>query len=162
MLASSSIALSSLIAGCVFETESPDTGNDTAETGQDNETDQDDNKANIKNGESSADTDEDNETEETRDILITLRNITSTVHQGSLTLSTDTKTILQQSFEIEGGGQESIDSEIIEPGQYDLSVSTEAGTETSFPFSIEEYDLRAGSDLIVEIDEDNIMILMQE
>jgi ribosomal protein L9 len=156
ILTGSSIALSSLVAGCGFRTESVGTGDDTAEQ------DQDDEQESTEDEESSTDTGEETEIEELRDTFIVLRNVTPTDHWGSLTISTDTEILLKQNFEIDREEQQSIDSEITETGQYELSVSAEAGTETSFPFSIDEYDLREGSEPIVEINEDGIMILMQE
>lgn len=156
MLTVTSIALSSLVTGCVFRPDSTDNGNDTAKTDSDEE------QGNTEEGVSSSDPGEQTGTKEMRDINIVLRNVTSTGYRGSLTLSTDTKILIKQDFEIDGGDQQSIDSEITKAGQYELSVSTGAGIETTYPFNIEAYDLREGSDLIVEIDKDDIMVLLQE
>lgn len=102
------------------------------------------------------------EPEAVEDIEIVLTNYATAKQRGDLTLSADTETILEEKFEIGTDDQQSVDTEITEPGQYNLTVTTEAGPETSFPFSIDEYDLKTGSNLIVEIGDEDIMVMMQE
>jgi hypothetical protein len=153
VLASTGIALSTLVSGCVSETESPDTG--TSEAG---ETETDSETATGNDSESTADT----ENTDVADSEIVLRNIASTEKMGGLLLSMDTETIFETEFKVSSGERQSLDPGITETGQYELTAAIEAGAEASFPFSVGEYDLRAGSNLIVEIDADEIMILMEE
>ena len=150
------------MSGCVRETEPAETENETAKSAQDHEPAKTNKtEADIENTEGEGSS-PDREIEDVEDIEIVLTNYTTSKRRGKLTLTSDTKTTAEEEFEIEIEDQQSIETEITETGQYELSVTTEAGSETSFPFSIDEYDLNAGSNLIVEYDDNEIMIMMQE
>lgn len=95
-------------------------------------------------------------------IQVMVNNATSTELGCELTISATTETIFEEEFKIDSGGSRSIDTEITNTGQYEVLVTTNSGSEASSPFHIDEYDLSAGSNLIVEIDEETIRILMQE
>ena len=71
-----------------------------------------------------------------------------------LAASTDT-------LAVESGGRRTVDPGLDELGDYELTVTLEDGTERRRPFDIESYDRRMGSNLIVEIGDD-IMVLMEE
>lgn len=160
MLTGTCIAVSSLASGCLLENPSSETGTDTAEPGADDDTRS---AATTTETEvSSSDPGTETAPANVEDIMIVLDNIAPTEHRGALTLSADSETILEENFTVAADERQTVDTEITETGQYELRVATEAGTETSSPFRIDAYDLNQGSDIVVEITADDIMILLQE
>lgn len=161
VLTTTGVALGSLITGCTFRNESPETGANTTEA-EEQTTTNSDNGAESTESEKTSTDEQRTEFERSREILIIIKNVSAKDRQGSLMLSGDTGTISEQEFEIEGGEQQSRDSEIADTGQYELRVTTKTGAKSTFPFDIDAYDLREGSDLLVEIGREEITIVMQE
>lgn len=58
--------------------------------------------------------------------------------------------------------RERIDPGIDKPGRYEIEVTTESGPGEIVRWSVEEYDLRAGSNVIAEITAEEIRILIEE
>jgi len=155
VLTATSTALSALVSGCGRSTESPDAGNDTDETGDDTETGS--KTATGSDAGATAETEPD-----TSDSRIVLSNTASTEKRGHLTLSMSSETIFETEFEVNSGERQSLNSGITEIGQYELTVATESASEASLRFSVGAYDLKAGTNLIVEISADDIRILLEE
>ena len=128
-------------AGCVSTTNDTDDTNDTAT----NDTDTNTTRA-----------------EHSRAITIVCRSRTSTSRTVTLELSRDTTQIQQTTFQLDPDTETRITTPITEPGRYELTVSVAAGQTTTRPFAIDDYDLRAGSNLIVEISGSDIMVVLQE
>ena len=128
-------------AGCVSTTNDTDDTNDTTT----NDTDTNTTRA-----------------EHSRAITIVCRSRTSTSRTVTLELSRDTTQIQQTTFQLDPNSETRITTPITEPGRYELTVSVAAGPTTTRPFAIDDYDLRAGSNLIVEISGSDITVLLQE
>jgi hypothetical protein len=100
--------------------------------------------------------------EHSRAITIVCRSRTSTSRTVTLELSRDTTQIQQTTFQLDPNSETRITTPITEPGRYELTVSVAAGPTTTRLFAIDDYDLRAGSNLIVEISGSDITVLLQE
>ena len=147
-------------AGCVSTTNDTDdtTTNDTDDTNDTTTNDTDDTNDTATN-----DTDTNTtRAEHSRAITIVCRSRTSTSRTVTLELSRDTTQIQQTTFQLDPDTETTITTPITEPGRYELTVSVAAGQTTTRPFAIDDYDLRAGSNLIVEISESDIMVVLQE
>ena len=143
-------------AGCVSTTNDTDDTNDTTT-----------NDTNDTNDTTTNDTANDTDTnttraEHSRAITIVCRSRTSTSRTVTLELSRDTTQIQQTTFQLDPDTETRITTPITEPGRYELTVSVAAGPTTTRPFAIDDYDLRAGSNLIVEISGSDITVLLQE
>ena len=143
-------------AGCVSTTNDTDDTNDTTT-----------NDTNDTNDTTTNDTANDTDTnttraEHSRAITIVCRSRTSTSRTVTLELSRDTTQIQQTTFQLDPDTETRITTPITEPGRYELTVSVAAGPTTTRPFAIDDYDLRAGSNLIVEISGSDIMVVLQE
>ena len=147
-------------AGCVSTTNDTDdtTTNDTDDTNDTTTNDTDDTNDTATN-----DTDTNTtRAEHSRAITIVCRSRTSTSRTVTLELSRDTTQIQQTTFQLDPDTETRITTPITEPGRYELTVSVAAGQTTTRPFAIDDYDLRAGSNLIVEISGSDIMVVIQE
>jgi hypothetical protein len=96
------------------------------------------------------------------EITIVLRNATSTEQPATVTLASDETTVFERDVTAVPNGESALETGIDQQGQYELTVAVENGPRETFPFSVDEYDLRAGSNLIVTIDEESVEILMEE
>lgn len=166
VVATASIGLSFLVSGCLFGNAPSETENDTVETGVDEKTGQK-NETNsetehTENREPPAETETEPASTRSSDSQIVFNNLSAVDYRGRYILTMDAEVVFEKEFEVAAGERQSVDSEIAETGQYELTVTTETGHEASFPFSIDEYALRAGSNLIVEMSEDDIRILLEE
>jgi hypothetical protein len=140
-------------AGCVSTTNDTDdtTTNDTNDT-----------TTNDTNDTANATDPNTTRAEHSRAITIVCRSRTSTSRTVTLELSRDTTQIQQTTFQLDPNSETRITTPITEPGRYELTVSVAAGPTTTRPFAIDDYDLRAGSNLIVEISGSDIIVLLQE
>lgn len=102
------------------------------------------------------------QTERSQPIHIVCRSRNSTSRTVTLELSTDTAQIQRTTFQLDPDAEKTISTPITEPGRYELTVSVATGETTTRPFAIDDYDLRAGSNLIVEVDESEVTVLLQE
>jgi hypothetical protein len=144
-------------AGCVSTT---DTTNDTTNHTPANDT----TNHTLANG-TPTDTSTNGETTQTepsQPIHIVCRSRNSTSRTVTLELSTDTAQIQRTTFQLDPDAEKTISTPITEPGRYELTVSVAVGPTSTRPFAIDDYDLRAGSDLIVEISGSDIIVVLQE
>lgn len=96
------------------------------------------------------------------EIAIVIRNATSTDQPATVTLTNDGATVLEREVTAVPNGESALETGIDQQGQYELTVAVENGPRETFPFSVDEYDLRAGSNLIVTIDEERVEIVIEE
>jgi len=95
-------------------------------------------------------------------IRIVLRNVASAARTVTVTVSGDDETRLDEERQVEPDSQTAIDSGLSEPGGYELTVTVENGPTTTRPFAVDDYDLSEGTDIIVEISDDDVSVVMQE
>ncbi|MGM0604328.1 MAG: hypothetical protein ACQETB_01510 [Halobacteriota archaeon] len=95
-------------------------------------------------------------------IEIRLANTTSAAKTVRLQLFGDGDLLFDETVTVEAESRTRIDPEIDATGAYELSASVEDGPEASFPFSIDDYALRAGSNLIVTIREESVDVTIEE
>ena len=159
VLATMSIALSTCVSGCVSKNGGSGTGTEsdtgTQENANGTETGDD-------NSDSSTESKNSSGPDHAEDILIILRNFDTTEKTVSLVLSTPEETLLRGDFEVDPDAELPVNTQITEPGQYELTITVHGGPTTSTSFNIDDYDLQAGSDLIVEIDDGSLSVMLQE
>lgn len=97
-----------------------------------------------------------------RDVRIVVRNSTADGATVRLAVSRDGATFFEDEVGVPQTGGRTVDPGIDETGSYELEVAVEGGTDGSYPFSVEEYDLRMGSNLIVDIGEDDVRMTLEE
>jgi hypothetical protein len=178
VLAGTSIALSACVSGCGSESdpaddERGDETNDEENTSDDENADGTDDQ-NETGGQDASDddqntSDEENETDgsetgpdRVETIRIVLRNVASAARTVTVTVSGDDETRLDEERQVEPDSQTAIDSGLSEPGGYELTVTVENGPTTTRPFAVDDYDLSEGTDIIVEISDDDVSVVMQE
>jgi len=153
-------------AGCVSTTDTAnDTTNHTPANDTTNHTPANDTTNHTPANGTPTDTDTNTnttQTERSQPIHIVCRSRDSTSRTVTLGLSTDAAQIQRTTFQLDPDAEKTISTPITEPGRYELTVSVAAGETTTRPFAIDDYDLRAGSRLIVEISGSNIAVLLQE
>lgn len=96
------------------------------------------------------------------EVAIVIRNATSTEQSVSVTLTNDGATVLEREVTAVPNGESALETGIEQQGQYELRVAVESGSRKDSRFTIDEYDLREGSNLIVTITEDRVEIVIQE
>lgn len=145
-LATGGIALSAPLVGCLQ--------NDTG--GKDNETSTD------RNSTKTDDTGTEETSDSAEDIMVMVENPTSEEQTLTLTITQDSSSILEDDLSVDSDDRQETETGIDEQGEYELIVDVEGGDETSYPFSIEEYDVRMGSNLIVIIRDSDIEIMQEQ
>ncbi|WP_251342681.1 hypothetical protein [Haloplanus halophilus] len=93
-------------------------------------------------------------------IAIVVSNGRESAVDAALLVTHEADRIFDRTVVVEPGARRSVDPGIDGTGAYELTVSL-ADDERVRPFDVEDYDLRMGSDLIVEIGE-RIRVLMEE
>ena len=166
VLAGTSIALSACVSGCGSESDPADDerGDETNDeenadgTDDQNTSDDDQNTSDEENETDGSETGPDR----VETIRIVLRNVASAAKTVSVTVSGDDETRLDEERQVEPDSQAAIDSGLSEPGGYELTVTVENGPTTTRPFAVDDYDLSEGTDIIVEISDDDVSVVMQE
>lgn len=173
VLAGTSIALSACVSGCASESDPADDDRGDETDDEENASDDEEN-ANGTNDQDTSDddqntSDEENETDgsetgpdRVETIRIVLRNFASAAKAVTVTVSGDDVTRLEEERQVEPDSQTAIDSGLSEPGGYELTVAVEDGPTTTRPFAVDGYDLSEGTDIIVEISDDDVSVVMQE
>ena len=141
--------LAAWTAGCVSPTDTHDGTTPTEET-------------DTTTTDTTNDTDTTTAMQRSRPIQIVVRSSDAATRTVTLELSTDTETIDTTTVDLDPDTRATLDTPISEPGRYELTVSADPGPTTTRPFAIDDYDLRAGSNLIVEVDESEVTVLLQE
>lgn len=172
VLAGTSIALSACVSGCGSESDPAD--DNRGDETNDEENASDDENADGTDDQNTSDddqntSDEENETDgsetgpdRVKTIRIVLRNVASAAKTVTVTVSGDDETRLDEERQVEPDSQAAIDSGLSEPGGYELTVTVENGPTTTRPFAVDDYDLSEGTDIIVEISDDDVSVVMQE
>lgn len=172
VLAGTSIALSACVSGCGSESDPAD--DNRGDETNDEENASDDENADGTDDQNTSDddqntSDEENETDgsetgpdRVETIRIVLRNVASAARTVTVTVSGDDETRLEEERQVEPDSQAAIDSGLSEPGGYELTVTVENGPTTTRPFAVDDYDLSEGTDIIVEISDDDVSVVMQE
>jgi hypothetical protein len=96
------------------------------------------------------------------EIAIVLRSATSTEQPATVTLASEGTTVLEREVTVAPNGETALETGIQQQGQYELTVAVENGPRETFPFSVDEYDLRAGSNLVVTIGQESVEIVIEE
>ena len=166
VLAGTSIALSACVSGCGSESDPADDNRGDETNGEENADGTDDQNTSDDDQNTS---DEENETDgsetgpdRVETIRIVLRNVASAARTVTVTVSGDDETRLEEERQVEPDSQAAIDSGLSEPGGYELTVTVENGPTTTRPFAVDDYDLSEGTDIIVEISDDDVSVVMQE
>ncbi len=152
--------LAAWTAGCVSPTDTHDGTTPTEET--DTTTTDTTNDTDTTTTDTTNDTDTTTAMQRSRPIQIVVRSSDAATRTVTLELSTDTETIDTTTVDLDPDTRAALDTPISEPGRYELTVSADPGPTTTRPFAIDDYDLRAGSNLIVEVDESEVTVLLQE
>ena len=166
VLAGTSIALSACVSGCGSESDPADDNRGDETNDEENADGTDDQNTSDDDQNTS---DEENETDgsetgpdRVETIRIVLRNVASAARTVTVTVSGDDETRLDEERQVEPDSQAAIDSGLSEPGGYELTVTVENGPTTTRPFAVDDYDLSEGTDIIVEISDDDVSVVMQE
>jgi hypothetical protein len=94
-------------------------------------------------------------------ILIVVSNGRDVAVDVTLTVTSADTTAFEDTVTVAPGARRSVDPGIDSTGAYELTVALADGTERVRPFSVEEYDLRMGSDLVVAVGE-RVRVVMEE
>lgn len=97
-------------------------------------------------------------------IQIDVQNQDATETTVDLHLTRRDETLLDRQVTVPGEGRVGIDTGIDETGEYEFDAFVVGGPDLAaeFPFSIEEYDLQQGSNVILLVDGEQIEMLMEE
>lgn len=152
------VSLCTLVAGCLGEEGTPDPegnggddgGGTGTETGDESETD-----VSPGSGASGA-------SGSSGDVEIVVRTAASDEVTVQLTVYADKTVFFEATIEVPPDGGHSVDPGIHETGRYELEVAVDDGPDESYPFGVEEYDLRMESDLIVAIGDDDVRVMIEE
>lgn len=80
----------------------------------------------------------------------------------TLTVTSAGGTVREATVEVDPDTVRTVDTGITTTGDYELHVVTADGVEESVPFDIEDYDIRMGSNLMVSVADDGIMVAIEE
>ena len=94
-------------------------------------------------------------------ILLVLAN-GDTSATVTVTVARDDTTVFDETVSLAAEERRELDPGIDSVGEYELAVSVEGGRERSTPLSIEAYDVRHGSNAIVELGGEEIQVLVEE
>ena len=78
------------------------------------------------------------------------------------TITTGSTVVSEGDVQVPAGDVTSVESQITEQGEYELVVSVTEGPEASVDFSVGEYDIRMGSNILVRLHSDEIQFLIEE
>jgi len=95
-------------------------------------------------------------------VLIRVVNATDAELSVTLTVTRGGATRVERSVTLAPDERTYVDPAIDETGDYELAVGTDGGREKSRPFVVDDYDLRTGANLVVEITDEDILILQME
>ena len=147
-------------AGCVAPTGTGDTtANDT------NTTDTTATDTNTTDTTATDTNDTETSTEQTahpHPIQIVCRSLDAASRTVTFELSTEAERIGTTTIQLGPQNSTTVDTSISKPGRYELVVSVTGGPTITRPFAIDDYDLRAGSNLIVELDGSDVTVVLQE
>jgi hypothetical protein len=96
------------------------------------------------------------------DIFVVLDNESPEQATVAVSVVTGGSSVFEGGITVNPSNRKNVYPGITETGDYTLTVSLGDGREQKYPFNIEEYDLRMGSNIIVSINETEIQISIQE
>ncbi|AHB67855.1 MULTISPECIES: hypothetical protein [Haloarcula] len=96
------------------------------------------------------------------DIFVVLYNESSEQATVAVSVVTGDSSVFECETAVNPSNRKNVYSGITETGDYTLTISLGDGREQEYPFNIEEYDLRMGSNIIVSIKETEIEFSIQE
>lgn len=94
-------------------------------------------------------------------IAIDVNNGRSSIIEVTLMLTRHDEQVFHETLSIAADGRTSVNPGIVEIGTYELTISLADGTKEVSSVQIEDFDIQHGSNLIVEIDSE-ILVLMEE
>lgn len=95
-------------------------------------------------------------------IAVVLYNETDETLTVTVTVTRSGTDFFDETRSVAPDDEPTLDTGIRETGSYELTVAVEGGPSETVPLDIERYDVRMGSNLIVEIGSDDILILIEE
>ena len=96
------------------------------------------------------------------DIFVVLYNKSPEQATVAVSIVTDDSVVFEDETTVDPSNRKDVYPGISEVGDYTLTISLDDGRERDYPFNIEDYDLRMGSNIIVEISESEIQFFIQE
>lgn len=94
--------------------------------------------------------------------MVDVHNERSTAVSLTVTVTAEIGQLLDADLTVPEAGFESVFSKINETGQYDVTVEVDDDTTGSASFSIEEYDVRMGSNVVVWVRDDEVELAIEE
>jgi hypothetical protein len=95
-------------------------------------------------------------------IAVELRNTTERELTIEVTITRAGETVFGQTTTVTAGGMQELDTGISQPGSYEVTVAIEGGPSVTDPFPVDSYDVRMGSNAIVELSMDGIRMYFEE
>ena len=96
------------------------------------------------------------------EISIVLRNNTDAVETVRLSLSDDEGEVIEETVDVPPDGLVFVDPKLDERGEYELGATVDDRRTTRYPFTIDEYALERGSNVLVTVREDDVEIVIEE
>jgi hypothetical protein len=95
-------------------------------------------------------------------IMVALHNERDTEVTVSVTVVAGSEQLTDAERTLPAGGYEAVFSGIRDEGEYDITVETADGLSESYEFTIEEWDVRMGSNVVVWLGDDEMEFAMEE
>jgi hypothetical protein len=95
-------------------------------------------------------------------IAVELRNATERELTTEVTITRAGETVFEQTTTVTAGGMQELDTGISQTGSYEVTVAIEGGPSVTDPFPVDSYDVRMGSNAIVELSMDGIRMYFEE
>ncbi|MFC7020029.1 MULTISPECIES: hypothetical protein [Haloarcula] len=95
-------------------------------------------------------------------IAVDLRNTTERELIVEVTITRAEETVFEQATTVAAGGTQQLDTGISQTGSYEVTVAIEGGPSETDPFPVGPYDIRMGSNAIVELSMDGIRMYFEE
>lgn len=96
------------------------------------------------------------------DVDVWVHNDVDSARRVHLTLSAGSESMLNTTVALGPGEASVLGSGIGERGRYVLGVTVDRGPSESYPFTVGEYELRQGSDLVVRVGDHDVWIAIEE
>ncbi|WP_434530099.1 hypothetical protein ACODNH_02285 (plasmid) [Haloarcula sp. NS06] len=96
------------------------------------------------------------------DIFVVLDNESPEQATVAVSVVTGDSSVFEGETAVNPSNRKNVYPGITDTGDYTLTISLGDGREQEYPFNIEEYDLRMGSNIIVSINETEIEFSIQE
>ena len=94
--------------------------------------------------------------------MLAFSNDSSAAAVVRFSITSEGATISEGTVRVPAGEYESVDTEIRNTGEYELTVALDGGTRSSYAVDIGEYDVRMGSNLILTVYDERTELMMEE